>query len=450
MGWARAAAAFLLLWRIQSAPAFAGSSPCAGDCNSNGRVSADELVTVVRVALSQVSVDACLAADLNHDGRVMVDEAVAAVEASLKGCLGNEATVTPEVVATSTATTVPLPSTTPQATATATSSPTATVAVTPAQTAVTPVLTLTPTATPSASATRSATATVTSTFTAPASATATPTPSATPTPTGTPSPTATRAPLGTRRFSVDPAVSGSMLMGESINVKTLGFTGFLDLSAGVPDPATGLASIDISGASDFISLDLGNGTTLCIHPLVPIAHAGVIACDGGFDLGATASRDHHVGEVGVDGFTTEDCAAADGTVEPNGSPHPNVCNGPIVLGPSGAAELPPGAVLLGFDTSLGTQGLPAQVTVESPPCQGVGPVQMTTFSFSSGPIEVRISHANNSDQMLTVDDPGEPFSCAAWMQENGPGRLVQARPVLHALSNGTMSFDAANLFILDD
>ena len=225
----------------------------------------------------------------------------------------------------------------------------------------------------------------------------------------------------------------------------------MDLSAGVPDPTTGLAYIDVSGASDFISLDLGGGMTLCIHPLVPITNAGVIACDGGFDLGATAIQNHHVGEVGVGGFTEQACATAGGTVEPATAPHPNVCNGPIVLGPSGTSQPPLGSVLLGPDADLGTQGLLAQVTIEPPPCQGSAQAPTTQFSFSSGPVEVQILAANNSDQVLTVDDPGEPFSCVAWTQENGPGRLLQARPVLHALITGNMSVvDAANLFTLDD
>src|SRR5262249_37088124 len=54
----------------------------------NGRVSVDELVTAVSIALGTVPLDRCAAADRDGNGRVTVDEIVAAVGAALHGCAG--------------------------------------------------------------------------------------------------------------------------------------------------------------------------------------------------------------------------------------------------------------------------------------------------------------------------------------------------------------------------
>jgi hypothetical protein len=48
--------------------------------------------------------------------------------------------------------------------------------------------------------------------------------------------------------------------------------------------------------------------------------------------------------------------------------------------------------------------------------------------------------------LLTHQAEGENFSCAAWMTENGPGRLVLAVPAVH----GAGAFDAITVLVLDD
>ena len=53
-------------------------------------------------------------------------------------------------------------------------------------------------------------------------------------------------------------------------------------------------------------------TTFCIQPIVPVLRAGVVDCDGGDDLGISTFQDHVVGVVGENGFTAENCTAADG------------------------------------------------------------------------------------------------------------------------------------------
>jgi pimeloyl-ACP methyl ester carboxylesterase len=53
---------------------------CPGDCNGDGRVTSDELLTLVNIALRSGAVD------LDGDDRISVDEIVAAVNGALKGC----------------------------------------------------------------------------------------------------------------------------------------------------------------------------------------------------------------------------------------------------------------------------------------------------------------------------------------------------------------------------
>lgn len=60
--------------------------PCAGDCNSNGQVTVDELLTMVNIALGNANVKTCLPGDANHDNEITIDEILTAVNNALTGC----------------------------------------------------------------------------------------------------------------------------------------------------------------------------------------------------------------------------------------------------------------------------------------------------------------------------------------------------------------------------
>jgi hypothetical protein len=273
-------------------------------------------------------------------------------------------------------------------------------------------------------------------------------PSATATPSSTTTPSATASPtpgLGPRRFSLAPASSTLILLPD---VGTFsGFTGHLELAAGVPDPVTGIASIAVTGASEYLSLAIVGGPTFCIRPMVPVAAAGVVDCDGGIDLGVTSTVDHDIGTVGVDGFTAEDCAAQGGAVEGEGAPHPAVCNGPIEVGPSPQNDSGAGAVLIAADTRFATQGLPAEISFEFGPCSSHTHREPTVFGLVSGVSRAVIHDADDEpDAVRDFDAVGESFSCQAWQSENGPGRLVLAIPALHGLGG----VDLITVVTLDD
>jgi len=60
-------------------------SGCAGDCNGDGQVTIDELITLVNVSLGEAPL-ACPSADLNGDGTISIDELMVAVNNALLGC----------------------------------------------------------------------------------------------------------------------------------------------------------------------------------------------------------------------------------------------------------------------------------------------------------------------------------------------------------------------------
>ena len=67
--------------------------------------------------------------------------------------------------------------------------------------------------------------------------------------------------------------------------------------------------------------------------------------------------------------------------------------------------------------------------------------------FVSGQSGAAILDAGNVEgEVFSHDDDGQNFSCAQWMQENGPGRLVLSVPAVH----GAGPDDLITVFVLDD
>jgi hypothetical protein len=256
-----------------------------------------------------------------------------------------------------------------------------------------------------------------------------------------------------------------------------GFTGFLELRAGEPDPKTGIAFIDVTGASEFISIDVSEqGTALCIKPIqeqLPVVRAGFVACGGGVPIGLRVRQDHRVGEVGTcatgsqsgaecavdedcgDGscFDVDDCAAGGGRVEGPSDPHFGVCNGPLRAEPlpvdSGA-----GAVLILPDPGGGsTRGLPVEIANENAtPCgDEAAPGMSTEIALSSGVVQVEVASLNNQPgEGLSHQITGENFSCASWQEEDGPGTLVLGLPGLDVPAVNDQLLDVITFFVWDD
>ena len=60
--------------------------PCVGDCNSNGEVTVDELLTMVNIALGNAHIEACRAGDKDNSSTITIDEILTAVNYALTTC----------------------------------------------------------------------------------------------------------------------------------------------------------------------------------------------------------------------------------------------------------------------------------------------------------------------------------------------------------------------------
>lgn len=63
-----------------------GPIPCVGDCDANGAVAVNELVTGVNIALDRAPVTECADFDIDGSETVSVNELVSGVNALLRGC----------------------------------------------------------------------------------------------------------------------------------------------------------------------------------------------------------------------------------------------------------------------------------------------------------------------------------------------------------------------------
>ena len=86
------------------AAAIGAAAECVGDCNQDGKVTVDELVTMVDIALGDTSFAACVLGAGKANQQVRIEEIVAAVDAAVNGCTG-----VPRVTPTPTSTPVPPP-----------------------------------------------------------------------------------------------------------------------------------------------------------------------------------------------------------------------------------------------------------------------------------------------------------------------------------------------------
>jgi len=59
---------------------------CVGNCNGDGEVTVNELITMVNIALGTANVTACTAGDANGDGAITINEIITGVNNGLNGC----------------------------------------------------------------------------------------------------------------------------------------------------------------------------------------------------------------------------------------------------------------------------------------------------------------------------------------------------------------------------
>jgi hypothetical protein len=233
----------------------AQAQTCVGDCNGDGVVLVNEIITGVNIALDAAPISACPSFDVNGDGKVTINELIVAVNNALNGC---------PVVPTFTATEIDTPTSTPTL---------------PAGTA---------------------TATITNTIpivinTATATAT---------TGEGSPTPTATEAPAEELGENTCTLADGSdLFLQTAAPALHLAPHGSYSIDCGTPD-ADGVAAC----SCELIQLDvlvipaIGD---VCINP-APGCEAGKIDCDGGAAVDVNLTADHNIGTC----TDNEDCATS--------------------------------------------------------------------------------------------------------------------------------------------
>jgi hypothetical protein len=253
----QAGATLLVLSVLLGTPPSRSDAACVGDCDGNGEVIVNELVIMVNIALGSASLSSCPAGDADGSGDITINELIVAVNNALDMC--------------------PLPP--------ATSTPTE------------PLITPTPT---------------------PTELLITPTPTIAP----------TLGPLGIRHFVLNPANSPFAVVGVQGTTPFVlggfqgqkngltGLPGYLDLQAGQPD-GHGFATLDVVDASDYLYVDATATAqvVVCIKPMVPLSNAGLVACNGGLDFSLEVTQNHHLGQVGINGFTVDQCTGQGGSVE---------------------------------------------------------------------------------------------------------------------------------------
>ncbi len=274
--------------------------------------------------------------------------------------------------------------------------------------------------------------------------------------------------------------------------------GFLDFSAGIPDPATGLASFDVTAASDYLFVTVTSNFIVCLKPQVPATAAGVVDCDGGSDFTKSFAIDHNIGMVEAGGITSNDCLNANGRVEGSHrlcaegrvdetcrthtecdtflNAADGVCgldeasctqppaqsgNGCRADGDCDTTELSadgvcgvPGAhfrvcngpltePLQTGNSGAGAlrfsgPGLMFSLTVESaPPCGDEGAGVTTFLPFTSAHSGATILDADNmQSNTFGFETQGESFSCPNWTSPSAPGCVALVLPALDQFTGG--------------
>ncbi len=59
---------------------------CSGDCDGNGTVAVNELITMLNIALGNTALSTCIAGDVNHSDGITISEIIQAVSFALNGC----------------------------------------------------------------------------------------------------------------------------------------------------------------------------------------------------------------------------------------------------------------------------------------------------------------------------------------------------------------------------
>ncbi len=265
---------------------FTEPAGCPGDCNGDGKVTINELITAVRIALGLATLSACPAADVNANQQAEINELIAAVNAALYGC--------PHTGGTPTVGTPGTPTRTPLLGSTGTATP----FQPPATLAPTTNATQIRTPTPSATITRTRTATRTPTGTATATRTRTPSPLAdtTRTPTALPTGTATPSSTPTSPPSQAPVCrlgeESSLILSTGLLKLPLAPSGQIEFDPSETDGEDLALGCSVRSFQPVEIIGIGE---VCVAAADFECPEGRVDCDGNDGNDITVRADHNIG-----------------------------------------------------------------------------------------------------------------------------------------------------------
>jgi cysteine-rich repeat protein len=226
-------------------------------------------------------------------------------------------------------------------------------------------------------------------------------------------------PLGTRTFSIDPAGSKlfNSIIGLGSPVGSIDVTsGPMSLIAGAPD-AGGSATVTLGG-DVIVQIDIVLGGTVQCFKFEALGTTGQLHCCGGNAVGVSNTRDSNTGGIPATGGQSNGPAVQLGGIGTGGI-------GDLLMAFSVRETGGP----TGFDCLTATYGGPAR-----------------TVFWTTGEAAGRVVRPAQGGALFEFKTTGEPFDCANWTVENGPGTFVSADTALNAVPG----LDAANIRKLDD
>jgi cysteine-rich repeat protein len=221
--------------------------------------------------------------------------------------------------------------------------------------------------------------------------------------------------LGTRTFSVAPATSRifNSILGLGNPVGSISAPP-MSLTAGATD-AGGSATVTLD-ADVIVTVDVTLGSqTQCFKFLA--GSTGSLHCCGGHAVGMSNTRDSNTGGVPATGGQSNGPAVVLSGVDGGGI-------GDLLM----AFQVQQAGGPAGFDCSTATYG------------------GTSTQFWTTGTANGRVLRPAQGGATLEFIGTGEPFDCAMWTSEDGPGTFVSADTALNAIPG----VDAANVRSLDD
>jgi cysteine-rich repeat protein len=224
--------------------------------------------------------------------------------------------------------------------------------------------------------------------------------------------------LGTRTFSIDTTTSGlfNSIVGLGTRVGTIDPTSQIPtLSASATD-ASGTATVTLD-VDTIVQLNIPLGGQVQCFKFEAAGSVGSLHCCGGAAVGMSSTRDSNTGGLPATGGQS---------------------NGPAVtlagIGTGGIGDLLMAFRVRQFAGPTGTNCLTATYGAPS------------TQYWTTGRAAGRVVRPAQGGALFEFATTGEPFDCANWTNENGPGVLISADTALNAVPG----VDGGNIRKLDD